>query len=133
MARELSITAKRLVREGFGVDALRRGFANATTATELEAVVREELLAGLAATGTICAPTYHELWNEWYEGRKLKLQEGPSRRRPEAIHLHNIKPVLGDRPIADIRRREIFALLEPLFREKPVTAGHALGLSLIHI
>ena len=47
MARELSITAKRLVREGFGVDALRRGFANATTATELEAVVREELLAGL--------------------------------------------------------------------------------------
>ncbi|WP_234702827.1 tyrosine-type recombinase/integrase [Thalassobacter stenotrophicus] len=127
MARELSITAKRLVREGFGVDALRRGFANATTATELEAVVREELLAGLAATGTICAPTYNELWNEWYEGRKLKLQEGPSRRRPEAIHLHHIKPVLGDRPIADIRRREIFALLEPLFREKPVTAGHALG------
>jgi len=34
---------------------------------------------------------------------------------------------LGDRPITEIRRREIFNLLEPLFREKPVTAGHALG------
>ena len=127
LARELSTVAKRLAREGFGVEALRRGFANANTATELEAVVRGEALAGLACTGATNAPTYHELWSEWYEGRKLKLQEGPSRRRPEAIHLHHIKPVLGDRPITDIRRREIFALLEPLFRDKPVTAGHALG------
>ena len=127
LARELSTVAKRLAREGFGVEALRRGFANANTATELQAVVRGEVRAGLACTGATNAPTYHELWSEWYEGRKLKLQEGPSRRRPEAIHLHHIKPVLGDRPITDIRRREIFALLEPLFRDKPVTAGHALG------
>ena len=126
-ARELSTVAKRMAREGFGVEALRRGFANAKTATELEAIVRGEMLAGLAATGPATAPTYDTLWCEWYEGRKAKLQEGPSRRRPEAIHLHHIKPVLGDRPITEIRRREIFDLLEPLFREKPVTAGHALG------
>ncbi|MBQ0803439.1 MAG: integrase arm-type DNA-binding domain-containing protein [Sulfitobacter sp.] len=127
MARELSTVAKRLAREGFGVEALSRGFANATTATELEAVVRGEVLAGFADLGATNAPTYHELWSEWYEGRKHKLQDGPSRRRPEAIHLLHIKPVLGDRPITEIRRREIFNLLEPLFREKPVTAGHALG------
>ena len=126
-ARELSTVAKRMAREGFGVEALRRGFSNAATATELEAIVRGEMLAGLAATGTTNAPTYDALWREWFEGRKAKLQEGPSRRRPEAIHLHHIKPVLGDRPITEIRRREIFDLLEPLFREKPVTAGHALG------
>ena len=35
--------------------------------------------------------------------------------------------MLGDRPITEIRRREIFNLLEPLFRDKPVTASHALG------
>jgi integrase len=127
MARELSTVAKRLAREGFGVDALSRGFANATTATELEAVIKGEVLAGFADVGATNAPTYNDLWSEWYEGRKHKLQEGPSRRRPEAIHLHHIKPVLGDRPITEIRRREIFNLLEPLFREKPVTAGHALG------
>lgn len=126
-ARELSAVAKRLAREGFGVEGLRRGFANARTATELEAVVRGDMLAGLSASGSITAPTYNDLWTEWYEARKAKLQEGPSRRRPEAIHLHHIKPVLGDRPITEIRRREIFHLLEPLFREKPVTAGHALG------
>jgi integrase len=127
MARELSTVAKRLAREGFGVDALSRGFANATTATELEAVVRGDVLAGLIDAGSTNAPTYHDLWSEWYEARKHRLQEGPSRRRPEAIHMHHIRPVLGDRPITEIRRREIFNLLEPLFREKPVTAGHALG------
>lgn len=126
-ARELSAVSKRMVKEGYGVDALRRGFANASTATELEAIVRGEMLAGLTATGATNAPTYHDLWHEWYQGRKAKLQEGPSRRRPEAIHLHHVKPVLGDRPITEIRRREIFGLLEPLFRTKPVTAGHALG------
>lgn len=126
-ARELSTVAKRLAREGFGVEALRRGFANAVTARELEGVVRGETLAGLAATGAATAPTYDALWCEWFEGRKHKLQEGPSRRRPEAIHEHHVRPVLGDRPITEIRRREIFDLLEPLFREKPITAGHALG------
>ena len=111
MARELSTVAKRLAREGFGVEALSRGFANATTATELEAVVRGEVLAGFADVGVTSAPTYHELWSDWHEGRKHKLQDGPSRRRPEAIHLHHIKPVLWDRPITEIRRREIFNLL----------------------
>jgi integrase len=126
-ARELSTVAKRLAREGFGVEALRRGFANATTAIEMEGTVRSERLGGLSATGAVTAPTYDALWREWFQGRQHKLQEGPSRRRPEAIHLHHIKPVLGDRPITEIRRREIFDLLEPLFRDKPVTAGHALG------
>ncbi|MBO6776782.1 MAG: integrase arm-type DNA-binding domain-containing protein [Marinibacterium sp.] len=126
-ARELSTVAKRLARDGFGVDSLRRGFANAKTAPELEAVIRGEVLAGLADTGATNAPTYHEIWTEWFAARKDNLQEGPSRRRPESIHLQHIKPVLGDRPITEIRRREIFNLLEPLFRDKPVTASHALG------
>ena len=126
-ARELATVAKRLAREGFGIEALRRGFANAGTGSELEAVVRGERLAGLAAIDAPSAPTYDALWREWYQGRAAQLQEGPSRRRPEAIHEHYIRPVLGDRPITEIRRREIFDLLEPLFRDKPVTAGHALG------
>lgn len=126
-ARELSTVAKRLARDGFGVDSLRRGFANAKTAPELEAIIRGEVLAGLADTGATNAPTYHEIWTEWFAARKDNLQEGPSRRRPESIHLQHIKPVLGDRPITEIRRREIFNLLEPLFRDKPVTASHALG------
>ena len=126
-ARELSLVAKRLAKEGFGVDALSRGFANATTAVELEALVRGEILAGLTASGATKAPTYHELWTEWYEGRKHTLQAGPSRNRPASIHRHHIKPVLGDRPINGIKRRKIFDLLEPLFRKISVSAGHALG------
>ncbi|MFU8865081.1 MAG: tyrosine-type recombinase/integrase [Rhodobacterales bacterium] len=126
-ARELATVAKRLSREGYGLEALQRGFANASTGTELEAIVTGAALTGLSASGLITAPTYDQVWREWFDGRRHKLQEGPSRRRPEAIHLHHIKPAIGDRPITEIRRREIFDLLEPLFREKPVTAGHALG------
>ena len=81
MARELSTVAKRLAREGFGVEALSRGFAKATTATDLEAVVRCEVLAGFADLGATRVPTYHELWTEWHEGRKHKLQDGPRRHR----------------------------------------------------
>lgn len=126
-ARELATVAKRLSQEGYGLEALQRGFANAATGTDLQAVVTGKKLTGLSASGLITAPTYDEVWREWFEGRRQRLQEGPSRRRPEAIHLHHVKPVLGDRPITEIRRREIFDLLEPLFRDKPVTAGHALG------
>lgn len=126
-ARELATVAKRLSQEGYGLEALQRGFSNAKTGLDLQAVVTGEKLAGLSASGIITAPTYDAVWREWYDGRRLKLQEGPSRRRPEAIHLHHVKPVLGDRPITEIRRREIFDLLEPLFRDKPVTAGHALS------
>ena len=93
-ARELSMVASRLAREGFGVDALRRGFANASTATELDAIVRGKMLSGLASSGATTAPTYHDIWREWYDAKRLKLQEGPSRRRPEAIHQQHVKLLL---------------------------------------
>jgi len=126
-ARELSLVARRLAGEGFPAEMLRRGFANSKAAGELEMIVKGERLAGLATIGTPHAPTYDQIWRQWYDARAPFLQEGPSRRRPLAIHERYIRPVLGDRPITDIRRREIFDLLEPLFAEKPVTAAHALG------
>ncbi len=72
-------------------------------------------------------PTYDQMWEEWFWDVEPTLQEGPSRRRPRAIHEHHISPVIGARPINEIRRREVFNLLNPLFKDKPVTAGHALG------
>ena len=59
-ARELSTVTKRLARDGFGVESLRRGFANAEAAPELEAVIRGEVLAGLADTGATNAPTNND-------------------------------------------------------------------------
>lgn len=125
--RELAVVAKRLKKEGFGNEALKRGFANAKTAGELEGVVRGQVLAGLEQRDASSAPTYDQMWEEWFTDVEPTLQEGPSRRRPRAIHEHHISPVLGARPINKIRRREIFNLLNPLFKDKPVTAGHALG------
>lgn len=126
-ARELALVAKRLKNEGFSNDALRRGFANTRTAKDFEAIVRGDVLAGLPERGTIAAPTYDEIWQEWFADVEPSLQEGPSRRRPRAIHELHINPVIGSRPINEIRRREVFNLLNPLFKSKPVTAGHALG------
>lgn len=125
--RELAVVAKRLKKEGFGNEALKRGFANARTAGELEGVVRGRVLAGLEQTGVTFVPTFDQMWEEWFADVEPTLQEGPSRRRPRAILEHHISPIIGARPINEIRRREIFNLLHPLFKDKPVTAGHALG------
>jgi len=125
--RELAVVAKRLKKEGFGNEALKRGFANARTAGELEGVVRGRVLAGLEQTGVTFVPTLDQMWEEWFADVEPTLQEGPSRRRPRAILEHHISPIIGARPINEIRRREVFNLLHPLFKDKPVTAGHALG------
>ncbi len=125
--RELAVVAKRLKKEGFSNEALKRGFSNAHTASELEGVVRGQVLNGLEHRGVNSVPTYDQMWQEWFWDVEPTLQEGPSRRRPRAIHEHHISPVIGARPINEIRRREVFNLLNPLFKDKPVTAGHALG------
>lgn len=126
-AREFALAAKRLKKEGFGKDALLRGFANAKSATDLDGIVRGDILAGLAANELVRVVTYDEMWKQWFADVKPTLQEGPSRRRPQAIHEQHISPVIGNRPLTEIRRREIFDLIAPMFREIPVTAGHALG------
>lgn len=125
--RELAVVAKRLKKEGFSNEALKRGFSNANTASKLECVVRGEVLAGLEQSGANSVPTYDQMWEEWFSDLEPTLQQGPSRRRPKAIHELHISPVIGARPINEIKRREVFNLLNPLFKDKPVTAGHALG------
>lgn len=126
-AREFALAAKRLKREGFGKDALLHGFGNAKTATDFDGIVRGEILAGLASNKSVKRVTYDEMWEQWFEDVRPTLQKGPSRRRPQAIHEQHISPVIGSRPLIEIRRREIYDLLAPLFRAIPVTAGHALG------
>jgi len=126
-ARERAIAAKRLKKEGFGVPALKRGFQLAMSASDFEAIVRGAKLSGAANSPAATAPTYHQLWEHWFADVAPTLQEGPSRNRPQSIHEHHIRPAIGDRPVHLVRRREIFDLLAPLFRDKPVTAGHALG------
>tara|TARA_R110002126_G_C10462653_1_gene500460 strand:+ start:1 stop:1320 length:1320 start_codon:yes stop_codon:yes gene_type:complete len=125
--RELAVVAKRLKKEGFPNSALKRGFTNARTGIALEGIVRGDLLAGLSHDAIANVPTYSHIWDQWFADVEPGLQEGPSRRRPRAIHEHHIAPALGERPINEIRRREIYDLLQPLFRDKPTTAGHALG------
>jgi integrase len=126
-ARELAIVAKRLKKEGFGKGALARGFANSKTASDLDGIVRGEILSGLAAGELVRVLTYDEMWRQWFADVEPTLQVGPSRRRPRAIHEQHISPVIGSRPLTEIRRREIFDLLAPMFRSIPVTAGHALA------
>ncbi|MFC0160823.1 tyrosine-type recombinase/integrase [Mameliella alba] len=126
-AREIALTAKRLRGEGFGIEALKRGLSNSNDATTFEKVVRGEVLGGLSDQRDHRVPTYDDLWKDWFADVEPHLQAGPSRRRPRAIHEQHICPVIGKRPINEIRRREIHDLLLPLFRKIPVTAGHALG------
>ncbi len=127
VAREIAVVAKRLRKESFPNAVLRQGFANARNGADLEGIVRGERLAGLSHESKVAVPTYSYMWDQWFADVEPTLQEGPSRRRPRAIHEHHIAPIIGNRPINEIRRREIFDLLQPLFRTSPTTAGHALG------
>ena len=125
-AREFALVAKRLRDEGFGTATIKKGLANANDATTFEKIVRGEFLGGVSDEEA-SVPTYDEMWKEWFADIEPLLQEGPSRRRPRAIHDQHISPVIGKRPINEIRRREIYDMLLPMFREIPVSAGHALG------
>ena len=126
-ARETALVVKRLKKDGFGTKAIQAGLAHAGDATRFEQIVRGEILGGLADGSTPGIPTYDDLWEMWFADIEPTLQDGPSRRRPRAIHEQRISPVIGKRPINEIRRREIHDMLLRLFREVPVTAGHALG------
>jgi integrase len=125
-AREFALVAKRLRGEGFGTATIKKGLANANDASTFEKIVRREMLGGVSDDAAR-VPTYDEIWKEWFADIEPLLQEGPSRRRPRAIHDQHISPVIGKRPINEIRRREIYDMLLPMFREIPVSAGHALG------
>ena len=72
-AREFALAAKRLKKEGFGKDALLRGFANAKSATDLDSIVRGEMLAGLASNGSVRVVTYDEMWKQWFADVKPTL------------------------------------------------------------
>lgn len=125
-AREIALVAKRLRDEGFGTATIKKGLTNANDASTFEKIVRGEILGGVSDEAAR-VPTYDEMWKEWFADIELHLQEGPSRRRPRAIHDQHISPVIGKRPINEIRRRELYDMLLPMFREIPVSAGHALG------
>ena len=124
MATELSLVAKRLLKEGYGKDSLARGFALCKTASDFEAVVKGAVFAQVSR---LRVPTYNEMFSDWFATIEAGLQAGPSRQRPQAIHTKHIAPRIGNRPINEIRRREVFDVLSALYREVPVTAGHARG------
>ncbi|WP_439524913.1 tyrosine-type recombinase/integrase [Marivita sp.] len=125
-AREIALVAKRLRNEGFGTASIKKGLANSADASTFEKVVRGEVLGGVSDEDAR-VPTYDDIWREWFSDIEPHLQEGPSRRRPRAIHEQHINPAIGKRPINEIRRRELYDMLLPMFREIPVSAGHALG------
>lgn len=124
IANELAVVARRLVKEGYGKAALARCFALCKTAAELEAVVKGAFLTNVVGRSL---PTYSDMFTDWFSTIEPGLQEGPSRRRPKAIHDLHIAPKIGNRPINEMRRREVFEVLSGLYRDTPVTAGHALG------
>ncbi|MCZ8133418.1 MAG: integrase family protein [Rhodobacteraceae bacterium] len=123
-ARDIAASARRLVADGHGPKALQRALAVAASARDLESAIPEVTAPALDGPRL---PTYSEVFGEWWSAKESKLQDGPSRRRPKSLHDRLIAPTIGNRPILQIRRREIFDMLAPAFAETPVSAGYALG------
>lgn len=122
-ARDFALIARRLIAEGFGVAALQRGFGLAKKPDDLAPIVKGETATGIVEDRP---PTYNEVFCDWYRAKAPKLQDGPSRRRPLQLHDRLVSATIGERPVTEIRRREIFDLLAPAFVETRVSAGHAL-------
>lgn len=123
-ARDIAASARRLVADGHGPKALQRALAVASSARDLESSIPE---AAAPALDGPRLPTYSDIFAEWWAAKEQKLQDGPSRRRPKSLHDRMIAPTIGNRPIHQIRRREIFDMLAPNFAVAPVAASHALG------
>lgn len=72
--------------------------------------------------------TYGEVFEEWYERKASTLwQEGPSRRRPAALHQHWVPEELKNKPISLVKRQNIFSFMQDMFRNAHVSASKQLG------
>ena len=111
VAREMVVTCKRLQKNGKSLENIQLAVSISNTAEDLEQNIANQHLND--RTTNI---TYDEVFQEWYERNASKLwQDGPSRRRPAAMHEHWVPENFKIMPIADIKRQDIFPFMQKMF------------------
>ena len=76
----------------------------------------------------LATATYGKVFDEWYNAKaNILWQDGPSRRRPMAMHQHWVPDPLKNKPISFVQRQDIFPFMETMFNRAYVSAGKQLG------
>ncbi|EKX55900.1 site-specific recombinase, phage integrase family protein [Rhodobacter sp. AKP1] len=122
-ARAATPVIVRLVDGGYSVQAIRNGIAATLDPDDLSAMVRGEKVSSDRST-----PTFEEVARDWYD-KHLKdgLSDGPYKRQVIQQLQDHVFPLLGRRPINELRRREIRDAIAALWVNQNPTAKKVRG------
>jgi len=122
-ARELAPSVKILIRQGFSDDAIKNALAQTSDPRKLLFLVEGRHVSEEGRT-----PSFETVARDWYENHlKNGLSEGTYKRQVIQQLNDHIFPILGDRPIDQIRRREIVNCLREVWLNKKPTGSKLRG------
>lgn len=111
VAREMVVTCKRLQKTGKSVEEIQLALSISNAAEDLEKNIANQHLNDRSTN-----ITYDEVFQEWYGRNAPKLwQDGPSRRRPAAMHEHWVPENFKKKPVNKIKRQDIFPFMQSMF------------------
>lgn len=124
-ARELAIACSKHSKLGVSSDVLAKAIAIRAKSDDLAHAVRKVLLEDARPE---LVRTYHDVFSEWYQRNSTRLwQDGPSRRRPLSMHQVWVPDEIKRLPIQDIKRQDVFRLIQRMFDDVHDSAGKQLG------
>ena len=117
-ARELAPSIKVLVRQGFSEDAIKNALHLTLDPRKVLSIVEGQKVSGDGPTAH-----FEAVAREWYQDHLSGgLSEGPYKRQVIQQLRDHIFPLLGKRPINEIKRKEIVSALRNLWMNKKPTA-----------
>ena len=122
-ARRITPSIKSAIAAGYGLTTIKNALA-----VSLDPVVFNGLLTGERVSASEATPTFQVVARRWYEDHlRDGLSEGPYKRQVIQQLEDHVFPRLGERPINEIRRKEIVEALRMLWIEKRPTAQKVRG------
>jgi len=122
-ARALAPSVKILIRQGFSDDAIKNALAQTSDARRLLFLVEGRKVNEAGET-----PTFEIVARDWYDNHlKDSLSEGAYKRQVIQQLNDHVFPNLGDRPIDQIKRREIINCLREVWLNKKPTGTKIRG------
>lgn len=113
-ARELAPSVKILIRQGFSDDAIKNALTQTSDPRKLLYLVEGHRVSETGRT-----PSFEVVARDWYENHlKDGLSEGTYKRQVLQQLNDHIFPILGERPINQIRRRELVVCLREIWLNK---------------
>lgn len=124
-ARELAIACSKHSKRGVSSSELSQALSNRMNSGGLDRALQD---LAFESARPHRVRTYDEVFNEWYQRNSVRLwQYGPTRMRPLSLHQKWVPDEIKCLPIKDVKRQDIFRLIQKMFEEVHASAGKQLG------